>query len=116
MPIAKANKLTDLMESIKKYIEKTNRRVTFEYIMLSEVNDSEACAKELSNLLKGINCYVNLIPYNETENIEYKRTKKDKILNFYDILKKNKINVTIRKEFGGKVDAACGQLRANNNI
>ena len=59
---------------------------------------------------------VNLIPYNETENIEYKRTKKDKILNFYDILKKNKINVTIRKEFGGKVDAACGQLRANNNI
>lgn len=116
MPIAKANKLTDLMESIKKYIEKTNRRVTFEYIMLSEVNDSEACAKELSNLLKGINCYVNLIPYNETENIEYKRTKKDKILNFYDILKKSKINVTIRKEFGGKVDAACGQLRANNNI
>ena len=116
MPIAKANKLTDLMESIKKYIERTNRRVTFEYIMLSEVNDSEACAKELSNLLKGINCYVNLIPYNETENIEYKRTKKDKILNFYDILKKNKINVTIRKEFGGKVDAACGQLRANNNI
>ena len=70
--------------------------------------------KELVKLLKGINCYVNLIPYNETENIGFKRTKKWKILAFYDILKSNNINVTIRKEFGGAVDAACGQLRANN--
>ena len=69
-------------------------------------------AKELVSLLKGINCYVNLIPYNETENIGFKRTKKWKILQFYDILKSNNINVTIRKEFGGNVDAACGQLRA----
>ena len=102
------------METIKEYINKTNRRVTFEYIMLDNVNDSEENAKELAILLKGINCYVNLIPYNETENIEFKRTKEWKIMKFYDILKKNKINVTIRKEFGGSVDAACGQLRANN--
>ena len=100
--------------TIKEYINKTNRRVTFEYIMLDNVNDSEENAKELALLLKGINCYVNLIPYNETENIEFKRTKEWKIMKFYDILKKNKINVTIRKEFGGSVDAACGQLRANN--
>ena len=114
MPINKAYPLNELMETIKEYINKTNRRVTFEYIMLDNVNDSEENAKELALLLKGINCYVNLIPYNETENIGFKRTKKWKILAFYDILKSNNINVTIRKEFGGAVDAACGQLRANN--
>ncbi len=116
MPIAKAYNLKDLMNSIKKYISKTNRRVTFEYIMLKNVNDSIENAKELASLLKNINCYVNLIPYNETENIEFKRTDNKEIMKFYDILKKNKINVTIRKEFGGKVDAACGQLRANQRI
>ena len=115
MPISKAYKLDDLMKVIKKYITKTNRRVTFEYIMLEDINDSLTCAKELASLLKNINCYVNLIPYNETENIEYKRTKKVQILAFYDILKKNGISVTIRKEFGGNVDAACGQLRAKSH-
>lgn len=114
MPINKAYNIEELMTSIKEYIAKTNRRVTFEYIMLEDINDSEKEAKELVNLLKGINCYVNLIPYNETDNIGFKRTKEWKILRFYDILKSNKINTTIRKEFGGKVDAACGQLRANN--
>ena len=114
MPINKAYPIKDLMETIKEYIAKTNRRVTFEYIMLEDINDREKDAKELAGLLKGINCYVNLIPYNETENIGFKRTKEWKILKFYDILKSNKINTTIRKEFGGKVDAACGQLRANN--
>ena len=114
MPINKAYPLNDLIEVIKEYIKKTNRRVTFEYIMLEGINDSEENAKELGTLLKGINCYVNIIPYNETENIGFKRTKEWKIMKFYDILKKNKINVTIRKEFGGNVDAACGQLRANN--
>ena len=114
MPISKAYKLDDLIKTIKKYIKLTNRRVIFEYIMLENINDSLDCAKELAKILKGINCYVNLIPYNETENIQFKRTKKVQILAFYDILKKNDINVTIRKEFGGKVDAACGQLRAKS--
>lgn len=113
MPINKAYPLKELMKVLKKYEENTNRRITFEYIMLKDVNDSIECAKELANLVKNINCYVNLIPYNETENIEFKRTKKVQILAFYDILKKNGINVTIRKEFGSDVDAACGQLRAN---
>ena len=112
MPISKAYKLEELLDTIKLYIKKTNRRVTFEYIMLDGVNDSQENAKELASLLKGINCYVNLIPYNETENITFKRSKKVQILAFYDILKKNNIAVTIRREFGGKVDAACGQLRA----
>ena len=116
MPISKRYKLEELMEAIKKYISVTNRRVTFEYIMLDNINDSNECAMELSKLLKGINCYVNLIPYNETENISFKRSKNSQIMKFYDILKKNSINVTIRKEFGSKVDAACGQLRASKEV
>ena len=72
----------------------------------------EKHAIELANLLRGLNVYVNLIPYNETNHIEFKRTSKEQIMKFYDILKKKGINVTIRKEFGGKIDAACGQLRS----
>ena len=113
MPINKVYPLEELIKSVKEYIEKTNRRVTFEYIMLNNINDTEECAKELAKLLKGINCYVNLIPYNETKNIEYKRSSTFQIMKFYDILKKNRINVTIRKEFGSKISAACGQLRSN---
>ena len=112
MSINKAYKIEELIDAIKYYIKKTNRRVTFEYIMLDSVNDSVECAMELAKLLKGMNCYVNLIPYNETENIGFKRSPKEQIMKFYDILKKEKIEVTIRKEFGGKIDAACGQLRA----
>ena len=103
----------ELFDVLNDYLSVSNRRITFEYIMLEGINDSRACALELSKLIQGMNAYVNLIPYNETENIGFKRTKKEKILEFYDILKKNNINVTIRREFGGKVDAACGQLRAN---
>ncbi len=113
MPINKAYPIEQLIESVKKYINKTNRRVTFEYIMLKNINDQEKHAVELSKLLKGINCYVNLIPYNETSHIEFKKSEKEQIMKFYDTLKKNNINVTIRKEFGKKVSAACGQLRSN---
>lgn len=113
MNINKVYPIEQLIDVLKKYIDKTNRRVTFEYILLDNVNDSRECAIELSKLLKGMNCYVNLIPYNETSHIEYKKSSKEKIIKFYDTLKKNNINVTIRKEFGSKVDAACGQLRAN---
>ena len=113
MNINKANNIDELMKSLKEYISVTNRRVTFEYIMLKDINDSKACALELANLLKGMNCYVNLIPYNETSHIEFKKSSQKSILDFYDVLKKNNINVTIRREFGRKVSAACGQLRAN---
>ena len=102
-----------MIETIKKYIDKTNRRVTFEYIMLENINDSKESALELARLIKGINCYVNLIPYNETSHIEFKKSDKTEILAFYDLLKQNGINVTIRREFGSKVMAACGQLRSN---
>ena len=112
MPIAKVYPLKDLINAIKVYLEKTNRRVTFEYIMLDGVNDKEEHALELVNLLKGINSYVNLIPYNETDALQYKRSKPLTIAKFYDILKKNNITVTIRREFGGTISAACGQLRS----
>jgi len=113
MNINKAYDINLLIDTLKEYISKTNRRVTFEYIMLDGVNDSVSCALELAKLLKGMNCYVNLIPYNETSHIEFKKSSDEHIRLFLDTLKKNHINVTIRKEFGGNVDAACGQLRAN---
>lgn len=112
MPINKAYPIEVLMATLKEYIKKTNRRVTFEYILLDNVNDTVECAIELANLVRGINCYINLIPYNETNNISYKRTKLENISKFYDILKKNKINVTIRREYGSNISAACGQLRS----
>ena len=112
MPINKVYPLEQLIPAIQTYLEKTNRRVTFEYILLKDFNDSSICAEELSHLLKGINCYVNLIPYNETNNFQFKRTNTIQIMRFYDILKKNRMNVTIRKEFGGNISAACGQLRS----
>ena len=112
MPINRAYPLKDLIDAIKKYVDKTNRRITFEYILLKDVNDSEEAALELVHLVKGLNCYINLIPYNETNNIEFRRTNTIQIMRFYDILKKNKINVTIRLEFGTNISAACGQLRS----
>jgi len=113
MKINKVYKLSDVIKAIKYYIDKTNRRITFEYIMLKGINDSKECALELARLLKGLNAYVNLIPYNETSHISFKKTDNDSVMKFYDVLKKNKINVTVRREFGSEVSAACGQLRAS---
>lgn len=112
MPVNKVYNLGELITTIREYIEATNRRVTIEYVMLNNINDNESHALELAALLKGMNVYVNLIPYNETNHLEFKKSSKQKIMKFYDTLKKRGINVTIRKEFGGKIDAACGQLRS----
>ena len=114
MKINKVYPIEEVIKVVKEYIAKTNRRVTFEYIMLKDINDKEVHALELAKLLKGINCYVNLIPYNETSHIEFKKTDNSQIMRFYDILKKNNISVTVRREFGSKVKAACGQLRAEH--
>ena len=113
MKVNKAYNISALIAAINEYIEKTNRRVTIEYVMLSMVNDSEENANELADLLRGMNVYVNLIPYNETSHIEYKKSPNDQVMKFYDTLKRRGINVTVRREFGGNIDAACGQLRAN---
>ena len=112
MPINKVYTINELMKTLKDYVKKTNRRVTFEYILLKGINDREKDAIELAHLVKDLTCYVNLIPYNETNNLAFKRSDYETITKFYDILKKNKINATIRKEFGSNISAACGQLRS----
>ncbi len=112
MPINKAYNLNEVMSAIKDYIDKTNRRVTIEYVMLKDVNDSKECALKLVKLLRGLNVYVNMIPYNETNHLEFSQSNKEKIDEFYDILIKNRINVTVRRKFGSNIDAACGQLRS----
>ena len=113
MPINKAYNLESVMMAISDYIKKTNRRVTIEYVMLDNINDREIDAINLSKLLKGVNVYVNLIPYNETNNIDYKKSKR--INEFFQSLKNKGINVTIRREFGGTIKAACGQLRSESD-
>ena len=113
MHINKVYPLKEVMAAVRDYLKVTNRKVTFEYIMLKDVNDSDECALELASLIRGMTAYVNLIPYNETSHIEFKKTDRNKIMHFYDILKRNKINVTVRKEFGSEVSAACGQLRSS---
>lgn len=115
MPVNKAYSVDTVIHAIKDYIAKTNRRVTIEYVMLNMVNDKKEDATCLAKLLKGMNVYVNLIPYNETNNIEFKKSDKSRIDIFYETLKKSGINVTVRREFGGNIKAACGQLRSESD-
>ena len=114
MKINKAYPVEKVVEAIDYYIEKTNRRVTIEYILIQEVNDGLAQAVELANLLRGLNVYVNLIPYNEVAEAGYKRSSKERQLKFFDALKRNGINATLRKEQGHDINAACGQLRSKH--
>lgn len=110
MPINRAFPINQLLDAVKYYIDVTNRRVTFEYILIDDVNDLPEHAHELAKLIKGINAYVNLIPYNEVEENPYR--KSTKVDQFFKILKKHGVNAIVRKEFGADIDAACGQLRA----
>lgn len=112
MPINRAYKLPDLMKAVRYYIEKTGRRVSFEYGLFGGVNDQAEHAEELANLIKGIKCHVNLIPVNYVPERNYVRTPRNQIFKFEKILKEHGINVTIRREHGHDIDAACGQLRA----
>ncbi|MCL6616771.1 MAG: 23S rRNA (adenine(2503)-C(2))-methyltransferase RlmN, partial [Anoxybacillus ayderensis] len=112
MPINRAYKLPELMEAVRYYIEKTGRRVTFEYGLFGGVNDQIEHAEELAELIKGLKCHVNLIPVNYVPERDYVRTPREQIFAFEKTLKKHGINVTIRREQGHDIDAACGQLRA----
>lgn len=106
--------LEELFDAIYEYIEVTNRRVTFEYIMIDEVNDTLDHAQELADLLKPIKklAYVNLIPYNPVPENPFVRSKSEAITKFFDILMRNGINCVVRKEHGTDIEAACGQLRS----
>lgn len=112
MKINRRYPLTELMPAINEYINKTNRRVTFEYILLKGVNDSPSDAYALVDLIKGMNAYVNLIPYNEVITKDYQKSSHNSAQVFFEILRKNNINATFRIEHGHEVSAACGQLRA----
>ena len=112
MPINRAYKLPELMKAVKYYTEKTGRRVSFEYGLFGGENDSVEHAEELADLIKGIKCHVNLIPVNYVPERDYVRTPREQIFEFEKTLKKRGINVTIRREQGHDIDAACGQLRA----
>ncbi|MCM3759920.1 23S rRNA (adenine(2503)-C(2))-methyltransferase RlmN [Alkalihalobacillus oceani] len=115
MKINRAYPIKKLMEAIDYYIEKTNRRITLEYILLKDVNDHKEHALELAELIadKRKLAYVNLIPYNPvSEHSQYQRSTKEAIRTFYDTLKKKGINCVVRMEHGTDIDAACGQLRS----
>lgn len=111
MPIANKYKIEEILEACKQYYKKTKRRITFEYSLVKGVNDKEEQAKELISLIKGMNCHVNLIPVNPIKERAFAQTDNEFVQNFKNILEKNKINVTIRREMGADIDAACGQLR-----
>lgn len=114
MPINKAYPLEKLFDALRIYAGSNNRRITFEYLLLKGINDSEKEAKEIKNLLKGLNAYVNLIPYNSVKEKDFETSSEENALRFYDLLKKNNVAVTLRQKKGDDIDAACGQLRANH--
>ena len=112
MPVNRAYNIDKLMEALKYYQKTTNRRITFEYGLMGKVNDQREHAEKLSEIIKDLNCHVNLIPINYVPERNYVRTSKNDIFAFEKVLKKNRVNVTIRRTQGDDIDAACGQLRA----
>lgn len=113
IPSAKNYPLAQLLAECREYVEITGRRVTFEYILLSQVNDSPQHAQELAKHLKGFQTHVNLIPYNPISEADYQRPSKQRIENFTQVLEKAKIAVTVRYSRGLEANAACGQLRSS---
>ena len=113
MPINHKYGIAKVIRSAKHYVERTNRKVLLEYILLDGINDSRENARQLAALIGNARLFVNLIPYNPSPDSEFKRSSKENITAFYDELKKNRINVTRRKEFGTELSAACGQLRSD---
>ena len=111
MPVANRYSLQELMEACKYYFEKTGRRITFEYSLVKDVNDTNEDVIQLTKLIKGLNCHVNLIPVNPIRERDYVQSERHAVESFKNKLEKNGINVTIRREMGRDIDGACGQLR-----
>ena len=111
MPINNLYNIQELIKACKYYIEKTNKRISFEYALAKDNNDSLEDARELVKLLKGMLCHVNLIPINKIENGKFNKSSNESIIKFRDYLNKHGIVATIRRELGSDIDAACGQLR-----
>jgi 23S rRNA (adenine2503-C2)-methyltransferase len=115
MPINRAYKLEKLIEAIEYYNKVTNRRVSLEFGLLNGINDSEEEALRLTELIKHLLCHVNLIPINYVMERDYEKPSQERIKKFAEVLEKNGINVTVRREKGSDIDAACGQLRAKKS-
>ena len=113
MPVNKSYPLNVLIESVKNFSEKLNKRVALEYVMIKNVNDSTENAAELASLIGDSSLYVNIIRYNSSDGDIYDCSDFEQIMRFYDVLKKNSISVTMRRELGSSVNAACGQLRSD---
>jgi len=111
MPVNNTYNIEELIKACKYYIEKTNRRISFEYALAKENNDNIQDAKELIKLLKGMLCHVNLIPINKIDNGKFVKSTNENIIKFRDYLNDHGIVATIRRELGSDIDAACGQLR-----
>ncbi len=112
MPINDKYSIEDILDSCKIYIDKVGRRITFEYVLIQGINDSQEKASQLATLLKGLLCHVNLIPANPIGNEDIKRPDKKSIQDFYRVLEDRKISVSIRKERGSDIEGACGQLKS----
>jgi 23S rRNA (adenine2503-C2)-methyltransferase len=110
MPVNKKYPIHDVIEACKYYVQKTNRRITFEWALIAGENDSEKTAQQLANLLKGLLCHVNAIPLNPTNQFLYQASNKDQTLKFQKVLEKNGIPCTIRLRRGIDINAGCGQL------
>lgn len=114
MPVNKAYPLEELFDALREYASLSNRRLTFEYLLLKGINDQKKDAMEIRDLLKGLNAYINLIPYNAVKEKDFETSDEENTLRFYDMLKKLGVSVTLRQKKGDDIDAACGQLRANH--
>ena len=113
MPINNKYPIEQLIKACRDYFDKTGRRISFEYAMIDGVNDTDECARKLSNLLGNLNCHVNLIPVNTVRGSGYKKSRLDRQRAFIDILEKNSVTATVRRTLGSDIDASCGQLKRN---
>lgn len=111
MPISNKYSISEILDACNYFINKTNRRITFEYALVNNVNDSIEHARELSSLLEDMLCHVNLIPINEVDENNFKKSTNENVKTFYNILTNSGIETTVRREMGADIDAACGQLR-----
>ena len=111
MPVANSYDITEVLQACRNYFEKTGRRITFEYSLVGGVNDTKEDVARLCELVKDMNCHINLIPVNPIKERDYVQSERQAILNFKNSLEKTGINVTIRREMGRDIDGACGQLR-----
>ena len=111
MPIENKYPIDKLKKALLNYVEKTGRRITVEYVLIKDLNDTIISAKELAVFLKDIKCNVNLIPYNSVDETRFKKSSNDNIMKFKYILEHSGKKVTVRLERGADIDAACGQLR-----